>query len=535
MHKKMLTEADLGWGGSHQTHIGLHEDMLSGWSDEDKVYGAYLFVDEIENCFACNAVVNAIVDGETGRIRSPKIKTGTFDANQNLLKLIRKNATAEIRYLTLGELPDGKLFVFLGKEESSLKKTVALKKVTTNPSGDGSTKLLSKPFLLLAGISGTGKTRFVREQARSSALIHELDEGANFCQVPVRPDWHEPSDLLGYVSRIGKDGDRYVPTNFLKFMVQAWEEIFEKGGTLNSVGPETCPFWLCLDEMNLAPVEQYFADYLSVLETRKWDDGEYSSEPLLTENLELVRVALEGDNDSPLWKAYAEVGGIPLPPNLIVAGTVNMDETTHGFSRKVIDRALTIDFQEFFPNNFDVFFEGQHPPVTLSYPVQSEVSGDQPGSYKSGDQYVTSLIFLQKVNDILQGTPFELAYRALNELYLAEVCFAPERAEDFQAVWDDYLMQKVLPRIEGDAAKLKYIPDPMLACESLEGQNCGKGTVLHALYDLLEKDLLKDVWDGERRPDLLRETDVQIECRSRQKLEWMMRRLKTNHFTDFWV
>ena len=89
----------------------------------------------------------------------------------------------------------------------------------------GTMCLLPKPFLLLAGISGTGKTRFVRRQAEATGA----KEAENFCQVPVRPDWHEPSDLLGYVSRIGRDGDEYVPTKFLTFLVKAWEEIFEKG------------------------------------------------------------------------------------------------------------------------------------------------------------------------------------------------------------------------------------------------------------------------------------------------------------------
>jgi hypothetical protein len=401
----------------------------------------------------------------------------------------------------------------------------------------GAVCTLPKPFVLLAGISGTGKTRFVCEQAKSSAQVFGLPAGDNFCMVPVRPDWHEPSDLLGYVSRI--NGASYIPTQFLKFLVEAWREVFRKNGTLRSLGANTCPYWLCLDEMNLAPVEQYFADYLSVLETRKWDDGVYFSEPLLSDHLDLVRAALGGTEDDPVWKAFAENGGIPLPQNLIVAGTVNMDETTHGFSRKVIDRALTIDFQEFFPNDFDVFFEGQHPPVTLSFPVQSGVMKEQLGSFKRVDVEITSLVFLQKVNKILKGTPFELAYRALNELYLSEVCFKPDTPEAFQAVWDDYLMQKVLPRIEGDAAKLKNIADPAVSCASLVDKDHGKGTILHALYSLLETDLFREIWptaeEKEKRPDLLRDTEALIECRAKKKLEWMMRRLKTNHFTDFWV
>ena len=142
---------------------------------------------------------------------------------------------------------------------------------------------LPKPFLLLAGISGTGKTRFVREQANASAARFDpIPE--NYCLVPVRPDWHEPSDLLGYISRIGDGGARYVVTDLLCFIVKAWKHSVVTASAegvdyneLNSI----CPFWLCLDEMNLAPVEQYFADYLSILETRKWENGVYSCDPLL--------------------------------------------------------------------------------------------------------------------------------------------------------------------------------------------------------------------------------------------------------------
>ena len=79
---------------------------------------------------------------------------------------------------------------------------------------------LPKPFLLLAGISGTGKTRFVREQAAS----HRGGDLTNYCLIPVRPDWHEPSDLLGYISRIGQNGARYVVTDLLRFIVLAWQD-----------------------------------------------------------------------------------------------------------------------------------------------------------------------------------------------------------------------------------------------------------------------------------------------------------------------
>ncbi len=283
---------------------------------------------------------------------------------------------------------------------------------------------IPKPFLLLAGISGTGKTRFVRTQASRSNGWEADDprKPKNYELVAVRPDWHEPSDLLGYVSRINEE--KYVPTGFLSFLIKAWKEVFETGGSLSSIGESTRPFWLCLDEMNLAPVEQYFADYLAILETRKWTEDGYSSLPLISDSLKLVMEALNGSEEDDHWKAFLENNGIPIPPNLIVAGTVNMDETTHGFSRKVIDRALTLDFQEFFPNNFDEFFNPGTEPKLLWFSTSSQISSPADLSEAVADpDGRKSIQFISAVNDILKSTSFELAYRALNELLLSVKCF----------------------------------------------------------------------------------------------------------------
>ncbi|MDR9777844.1 hypothetical protein RJJ65_35505, partial [Rhizobium hidalgonense] len=208
---------------------------------------------------------------------------------------------------------------------------------------------------------------------------------------------HEPSDLLGYVSRLNGLA-HYVTTDVLQFIAKAWRAIANNKdlkiensegsvvkGDSDSLKP-VLPYWLCLDEMNLAPVEQYFADYLSVLETREWqwtnNEFKYTCDPLLkasvinqlaeTEQLQL-RTAL-GFADAQykdIWGLFCQ-HGIGIPPNLIVAGTVNMDETTHGFSRKVIDRALTFDFGDFFPNEFDQFFVPQIQNKILSYPIYSQ-------------------------------------------------------------------------------------------------------------------------------------------------------------------
>jgi hypothetical protein len=405
---------------------------------------------------------------------------------------------------------------------------------------NNNSKPLPKPFLLLAGISGTGKTRFVREQAKDAAMLHGMTHGENHCLVPVRPDWHEPSDLLGYISRIGTVGARYVATDLLRFIVASWKHVAHTASKseitrkqLNTI----CPYWLCLDEMNLAPVEQYFADYLSVLETRSWKDGTYSCEPLLKPAV--IKQQLDEAGRKDLWenlgvsdddllssglRDYFLENGIPLPPNLIVAGTVNMDETTHGFSRKVIDRALTLDFGEFFPNDYEHYFESDKVTTikTLGFPHFSEINKKEDMAGVAADpEGGKTIAFLTAVNVVLAGTPFELAYRALNEALLAVVCFNPSDESELQAVWDDFLMMKVLPRIEGDAEKLGSQDEKSL---------------LTGLSDLLKNQFSAI---SEDRLDLLSElvTDgnpVRTKCRSLKKLEWMQKRLTDNGFTSFW-
>lgn len=418
---------------------------------------------------------------------------------------------------------------------------------------------LSKPFLLLAGISGTGKTRFVREQAKTSGQFAET-----YCLTSVRPDWHEPSDLLGYISRLAKDGEaEYITTDVLQFMVKAWRAIADSGLTVEVQESEdqgerlvvagerdeldkVLPYWLCLDEMNLAPVEQYFADYLSVLETREWcwtdDSFTYSSDALLkpatikeVADKEKLREALGfGSEDySELWDLICQYG-LGIPFNLLVAGTVNMDETTHGFSRKVIDRALSFDFGAFFPNDYNDFFTPTSCNKRLSYPIWSNACKADLANTFDADGAKT-LAFLSAVNAVLKNTPFELAFRALNELLLAVASSQPQDDLTLKAVWDDFMMCKVLPRIEGDTDKLTTSDGKALLVEL----NTVLADQLASIW------LASDTDENSQRPDLYREkivadgaTDeekvLRIPCRSKAKLQWMSERLASATFTSFW-
>jgi len=469
-------------------------------------------------------------------------------------------ASAGARFYPLENMPEDSVLVADLTELLEIYSNINVETPKTNSHTNLFTYPLSKPFLLLAGISGTGKTRFVREQAKASGQFNET-----YCLVSVRPDWHEPSDLLGYISRLSNHGQaEYITTDVLQFIAKAWrgiadnglsievQHIDEQGERLVVTGDsdalnEVRPYWLCLDEMNLAPVEQYFADYLSVLETREWcwDGGTftYSSDALLkpamisaVADTDKLRkdLGFEAAEYDELWQLICE-HGLAIPFNLMVAGTVNMDETTHGFSRKVIDRALSFDFGEFFPNNYVEFFESNSRNKQLSYPIWSQAKQDDLANTCDADGSQT-LAFLSAVNATLKNTPFELAYRALNELLLAVISSQPQDELTLKAVWDDFMMCKVLPRIEGDSDKLTTVDGKELLVE------------LQAVLAVQ----LAPIWDADhmnesdnQRPDLYREKVVaedatedekvlRIACRSKGKLAWMKKRLGSAMFTSFW-
>ena len=317
------------------------------------------------------------------------------------------------------------------------------------------TAIKSKPFLLLAGISGTGKSRIVRELARAcweeGTDEYKAQKPKNFQMVQVKPNWHDSSDLIGYVSRVSGKAE-YVAGEFLKFIAKAWEDT------------ET-PYFLCLDEMNLAPVEQYFAEYLSVIESRKsHGDDIVTTDPILEKADEEwyfnLTASLTSDED--IRKQFNEEG-ISIPQNLIVVGTVNMDETTFSFSRKVLDRAMTIEMNEVDLHGGLTKRHESIGKLSNAELVGSAVEGvDVYNDYT--DVCDIALDYLQKVNDILEGTPFKVAYRTRNEFLLYVVNNLPyckdENGNDLEQGYviaralDEITSMKVLSRIEGDDTKV---------------------------------------------------------------------------------
>lgn len=386
----------------------------------------------------------------------------------------------------------------------------------------------TKPFLLLAGISGTGKSRIVKQMAFDSCpdeggLRDDPTSPGNYCLIEVKPNWHDSTELLGYESRIG--GAHYQLTQFVKFLVKAMQH-------------PTVPFFVCLDEMNLAPVEQYFAEFLSVLESRTKIDGHIVSEPLVKATIfansdyelklqdelfglelkEEVTVDADGkqrivsgklpDDAQTIYDSLRE-HGLRIPDNVIVIGTVNMDETTHQFSRKVIDRAMTIEMNLPEGNPFMDFFDKPSNLAYQSIPYESSLylatetrasdiiqalAKDNPEETENLKQQVAK--FLTDLNDALEGTPFKVAYRVQNELMLYFHQLWLEKPDEewnkiLQTAADQILMMKVLPRIEGDE-------------------------------ELLEKPLEKLASFCENYDN------------SRKKVEEMTERLKLSRFTSFW-
>lgn len=317
------------------------------------------------------------------------------------------------------------------------------------------TAIKSKPFLLLAGISGTGKSRIVRELARAcweeGTDEYKAQKPKNFQMVQVKPNWHDSSDLIGYVSRVSGKAE-FVAGEFLKFIAKAWENT------------ET-PYFLCLDEMNLAPVEQYFAEYLSVIESRKsHEDGTVTTDPILEKSAEDWYRVLTSEltNDDNVRNRFLEEG-ICIPQNFIVVGTVNMDETTFSFSRKVLDRAMTIEMNEVDLHGGLTKRHESIGKLSNAELVGSAVEGvDVYNDYT--DVCDIALGYLQKVNDVLEGTPFKVAYRTRNEFLLYVVNNLPyckdENSNDLEQGYviaralDEITSMKVLSRIEGEDTKV---------------------------------------------------------------------------------
>lgn len=321
--------------------------------------------------------------------------------------------------------------------------------------------LKTKPFLLLAGISGTGKSRKVKELAYMTCPEGELRKDAtspgNYCLIEVKPNWHDSTELLGYYSNLS---GKYNITPFIHFAYKAIKN------------PDV-PFFVCLDEMNLAPVEQYFAEYLSVLETRTMQDGKIVSAELLNKSIfdccKLDEEKGYSDAESEVLE-YLKENGLRLPENLFVIGTVNMDDTTHQFSRKVIDRAFTIEMNGdtlssmFDEDNANILRYAENPlqldSLKPKYVTALEVLGDEKIAPVADVIKAKVPVLLGKINETLKSTPFRVSFRVQNELilYLSTLILNSEQEVNKESVEPFIktatlviLLEKILPRVQGDS------------------------------------------------------------------------------------
>lgn len=344
--------------------------------------------------------------------------------------------------------------------------------------------LKTKPFVILAGISGTGKTQLPRLFAESVGMEKE-----QVIQIPVRPDWTDASDLIGYTSL----NNQFISKPLTDAIVKAKEES-EK------------PFFFILDEMNLARVEHYFADFLSIIETRTHKEGKIITDALITESQ--IKDAINKD----------KFEGLFWPENLYLIGTVNMDETTHPFSRKVLDRANSIEMNNVELNwlkksnaKVEVLAEFKNDLLRGSFIGSKDLSDEDK---KNAEQVLEELI---EINKILKIADLHFAYRVRDEIifYITyakkEDLLTEKQAMDFQ------LMQKILPRLHGSSIRTQKVLVELInkfASEKFSPENPPMIDIQKNKANLINKSSYP---------------------KSLEKLIFMLERFDEDRFTSFWV
>ena len=302
----------------------------------------------------------------------------------------------------------------------------------------------TKPFVILAGVSGTGKSKL-------PAVIARLTGGESQL-IAVRPDWIDSSDVLGYIDLQGMFRPGQVLATAKKACAQPGQ------------------LWTCIiDEMNLARVEQYFAEILSHIEARhRVPDGGFATSTIIG-----LQVREED-------KEWAEV---IVPPNLIIVGTVNMDETTHGFSRKVLDRAFTIELSDVDLSRW--ITAPQKPtgaiwPVTAWHPRAITLSGLSELSEAEIATIDRTVEVLTAINGFLEQAQLQVGYRTRDEVALfclhadeINTAFVTRNGAAVDTL-DLAIHMKVLPRIIGGSGAMRRAVLQLLGWLELVNHSCQK-------------------------------------------------------------
>ena len=344
--------------------------------------------------------------------------------------------------------------------------------------------LAARPFLILTGLSGSGKTQI-------ALRFGEWLGGDRGLVIPVRPDWTGAEALFGYE-------DALQP---IKRGMRAWNVPQALEFMLRAASDPRNPHVLILDEMNLAHVERYFADFLSGMETRK---------PCLPN---LVK-----GNDGCWRRAPGKEVRIPLPSNLFVIGTVNADETTYSFSPKVLDRANSIEFR--------VRTEDLQASYCRPRPCRAGPSDLVRGflAIAANDEWhvqnppAGSAVFsagMEGVHRILAKDNLEFGKRVFHDASRFAAMLSAAGDADPHRALDRQVMQKVLPRIHGSRART-------------ESPLCALG------FACFDTDETLSGAEGRRRFDPLGAEPGPLRLPlSIDKIRGMVRRLRANQFTSF--
>ncbi|ARU60067.1 hypothetical protein CBW65_02545 [Tumebacillus avium] len=357
--------------------------------------------------------------------------------------------------------------------------------------------LKSKPFVILAGISGTGKTKLVKLFAEA---VGATSENGQFELIPVRPDWSDPSDLIGY---------RDLSGDFVKGRLT---EVLERASKPEN---QFKPYFICLDEMNLARVEHYFSDLLSLMETQEWIEDDNQTKRITTGKV-VTLPCEEGDID------------LCIPENVYIIGTVNMDETTHPFSKKVLDRANTIEFNHIDLTDMYDFSIGDEEDVEVIQVHQSFLRSDYLNIKDAQDYHPylrASVEKLAKVNKILEQINAHVGYRIRDA-----ICFYLTYNKRFELLdesdaFDIQLCQKILPRIQGSSQSVR---NTLVELLNLTTRDIRKYKADH----LMEED--SELYNLVFGTDETR-FDSFAYKQSSQKIAFMLRRLEEDGFTSFWL
>ena len=355
--------------------------------------------------------------------------------------------------------------------------------------------LKTKPFVILTGISGTGKTKIA--QIFADYVCQDdtpEDREKRMAFISVRPDWMDNKGLLGYYNLLD---EKYHATPLLKLLLEAGKN-------------PSKPYFVILDEMNLAKVEQYFSDFLSIMESRTSNNP--AGEPI-----ELCSAVDPRSQEGTPIPAKTHI-----PPNVYFTGTVNVDESTYMFSPKVLDRANVIEFNEVDLENYAKGFDESEEFILENHDIRTSLSIQDSPPFCSRTDYATAMEIMNKkgigfqgILDILRPYNLHFGYRVVNEVSRF-IVNANVLIKDFniQDTLDIQLLQKILPKFHGSQARI-YEP-----LARLLGFCYSDGTSLTEIPP--QEEIEKDVQNGAVRFP-----------RSARKLARMLWNLKVQGYTSF--